>query len=345
MKPINTLGFETKRGFRTMDLLQGDITAMESPVDVLVVSAFANGYTPLPGTVLGALSRQLQINLRHYSERPALDLRAALGTWVSEPIRETPQFGRIVCVEIVGKAVSIEEALENVFATLLVLEAKGIPIATVAMPLLGTGAQALDAEPVAKALIHHAQHFMDRSGSTSRLMFVEIDGGKATAIAEAMDRILGRIRVSLPHARLAEALRQDVLDRWQQARNLFPIEADALHNEWVRLLQQPEVRAAEMGVLSRKLVELILTQRGQSHQSLAKRIRAFEETGEVAPWICGYMHVLRHLGNEAAHDNAYSSTRRPTAIAPEDLVAGLFCVRRLLEFWIDYPHPSVVGSS
>ena len=89
--------------------------------------------------------------------------------------------------------------------------------------------------------------------------------------------------------------------------------------------------------MGRKLVELILNSRRVPQQKLYQRIRTLEESKEVAPWICGYMHVLRHLGNDSAHATDSEHTSIPREVAPGDLVTGLFCVLRLVEFSLDHP--------
>lgn len=334
MRLVNALGVDTKHGYRTLELFEGDITALESKSDVLVVSAFAGSYLPTRGTVVRALHERgvdLGAHLRH----PELDLRAALGTWVTKPLPDDLPFRRVLCVEMIGAALNIEDALENVFASLLVLQVKGIETGAIAMPLLGTGAQQFVPDNVAQSLIKHAREYLQRSPDTSRLLFVEIDGAKAQVISDGMDRVLGRSRVTLPQERLVEALKRDVEHRIHLANGLFATAGDH-RAEWLRLLQAADVRAFEFGIMGRKLVELILTHREVGPGVLAKRIRDFEQSGTVAPWICGYMNVLRHLGNESAHDTESTAGRLPPVVAPQDMVTGLFCVLRLLEFWIDF---------
>ncbi|WP_161794818.1 DUF4145 domain-containing protein [Desulfonatronum thioautotrophicum] len=86
-------------------------------------------------------------------------------------------------------------------------------------------------------------------------------------------------------------------------------------------------------------MELITKKLGANSGQLATRIRDLETKGIVAPWLCGYMHVLRHLGNEAAHENVHGASRVPSVVAPADLIAGLFCVQRqLLDSWEDLKH-------
>jgi hypothetical protein len=106
-----------------------------------------------------------------------------------------------------------------------------------------------------------------------------------------------------------------------------------VREDWLRLLSQDEIRSVEFGVAARKLVEFVVTSLGVTKGALAQRIRELETLGRVAPWLCAYMHVLRQLGNEAAHESGAGSGRIPAVLSPADLTAGLFCVQRLLDAW------------
>ena len=52
----------------------------------------------------------------------------------------------------------------------------------------------------------------------------------------------------------------------------------------------------------------------------------------VAGWIRSYMHVLRMLGNESAHEKD-NSGKRPAFASEDDLVISLFCLLRVWNFW------------
>lgn len=334
MDPLNILGVDTPRGYRTFELFCGDITALEGKVDVLVVSSFAGSYSPTPGTLPGALFERLGIDLRQLAQRPALDMRIPLGTWLSEPLAAGP-FGRILCVEIVGGRVPAREAITNVFVSLSLLEAKGWELGSVALPLLGTGAQGLSPELVIEAILRDGARFLDRSVGVQRITFVERDRELAQSLAGAMDAVLGRVRSYLPQSDLSNAVRQDIQNKLLTVKTLFQGNADEVRSSWLALLQAAPVRSVELGVLSRKLVELMLDRLAcQPGAQLWRRIAALEQEG-VAPWVCGYMHVLRHMGNESAHENR-NGQRQPPAVDERDLTLALFCVERLLDYWIQY---------
>src|SRR5687767_6775625 len=112
MRPVNALGVDTRQGFRTIDLFEGDITKLDFTPDVLVVSAYAGSYAPTHKTVVEALKRNKDVDLRDHAMRPELDLRPALGTWVSQQFLPESGLCRVLCVEILGAAASIEEAFD-----------------------------------------------------------------------------------------------------------------------------------------------------------------------------------------------------------------------------------------
>lgn len=334
MSQINIVGVDTHHGFRTLELHEGDITSLDFHVDVLVFSAFAGSYIPSPGTVIQALLRRHRVDVEAESAVPALDVRTALGLWVSRPLEPEVPIGRLMCVEFHGSGLELDEILDNVFAGLTVLDAKGIPVSTVALPLLGTGLQFLPPEQIARELVPRARTHLQRSTTTSRIVFVEIDPSKAKLVSDGIDKALGRERVTLPQQHLVAALRQDIQHRIQHSAGLFR-GGEHVREEWLRLLSQSEIRSIEFGIAARKLVEFCTAYMGVKKGPLAVRIREMETQGRVAPWLCAYMHVLRQLGNEAAHENASGASRIPAIVAPADLTAGLFCVQRLLEGWIE----------
>lgn len=333
MKRLNVIGLDTRHGYRTVELLEGDITKLDFRVDILVVSAFHRGYQPVPGTLLGSIWAEHGIDVKALSQQPEYDLRASLSIWISTEL-SSGIASRLMCVEMVGAGIDIEHALDNVFAGLALAEAKNIPIRRVVMPLLGTGDQRLNPADIAALLVPRTRTYLERAYGAGTLSFVEIDGVKAGLISYAMDAYLGRSHVTLPQEELVNFLREDVRNRLLNAKELFEGEAVYVYEEWIQLLQVQTVRSSEFGVAARKLVELILTKLRVPNQILYKRIRTLEQRGDVAPWICGYMHLLRHFGNESAHIPGRDE-RKPPIVASSDLTAGLFCVQRLLEFLLN----------
>lgn len=105
-------------GYRTVELLEGDITALEDKVDMLVVSAFAGDYEPVPGTVLWSLKSKYWIDLKSLIKNASLDLRSSLSLWISDEISSGP-CNRLMCVEILGTDFDLADIFNNVFAALI----------------------------------------------------------------------------------------------------------------------------------------------------------------------------------------------------------------------------------
>lgn len=323
---INIIGFDTVHGFRTAELVRGDLMEIEPRLDVMVVSAFRGSYFPTEGTVMRALLDRHGVDSMALSESPALDLRPSLGVWMSREQASGPA-ARFVYVEMRGSQRQVADMVDDLFAALLAIDGKGHGVGRVAMPLIGTGSQGLSAEEVTAVLVPAVKRYLEISPSTQNVMFVEKDGAKAHHVAEAMDRFLGRNKVSIPRQDVVDAIRSDIKHKLGACTALFNADGKALHDQWLRLLDSPQVTTQEFGILARKLTEHMVQLYGAPAGNLADRIRHLEKVGALAPWMCGYMHVLRQLGNEAAHSGQLGSH----VVTGADLVAGLHCVQRLVD--------------
>jgi hypothetical protein len=342
MERKNIVGIDTGFGYRTLELYEGDLCALGSPVDVVVLSAFASNYDPIPGTVVGAMWERLQLDMYSCRRKAELDLTSALGVWISRPLHGYP-FSRLLCAELLGTALPIPGVIDNVFVGLSILEAKGGAVAKVALPVLGAGSQGLDSRQVIKPLLVAAQKFFCRSPGAHSILLVDNNPDRVADLDRALDEVLGRAKVFLPLSELLESLCQDVRNKLLQAADLFgPAHLD-LRDDWLRLLSADRIRSFELGVLSRRLLELLVADMGAPGKApLNKQIDGLQ-TSHVAPWIRGYMHVLRHVGNESAHEGDQGA-RLPPSVEPVDLGLCLACINRLLEFWTDHRQSLTTGS-
>ncbi len=331
MQRINVVGFNTRHGYRTCELYFGDLSNMDRAVDVLVVSAFAEGYDPTPGSVIGALYTNRGVSVSSLSKTPAWDFRSSLGLWISLPL-DDPYFTRLLCAELVGGRRPSEEVLDNVFVALSIMEAKEVPVRRVALSPLGTGHQRLPLGRVADTLIQASRRFLERSPTAETVLFVTNDRRGADDLADAFDEALGRTSEVIPVGQLIESVRVDLIHLFNSAHGLFSSHDNELKSDWLALLRRHDVRVSELGLLGRRLVELLVTRLGSPPTGpLYQRIAALEKAGSIAPWICGYMHVLRHLGNEAAHNDTLNN-RVPAYVEEGDLGLALLCVERLIRF-------------
>ena len=342
MERKNIVGIDTQFGYRTLELYEGNLCTLGSPVDVAVLSAFAGNYDPIPGTVVGAMWETLRLDASSCRRDAEFDLTSALGVWISRPLHGFP-FSRLLCAEFLGTALAIPDVIDNVFVGLSILEAKGGAVAKVALPVLGAGSQGLDPRQIIKPLLCAAEAFFRRSAGARSILLVDNNPNRVAELDRALDEVLGRAKVFLPLSELLESLRQDVKNKLLQAADLFgPAHLD-LRDDWLRLLSADRIRSFELGVLSRRLLELLVAEMGAPGKDpLNKQIDALQ-AAHVAPWIRGYMHVLRHVGNESAHEGSQEA-RLPPSVEPADLGLCLACVNRLLEFWINHRRSLPAGS-
>jgi len=328
----NSIGLETRHGYRTFELHEGDLTHPDAVADLLVVSAFAGSYHPTTGTVLGSLLKAWGIDIR--SLRPQIDLREPLGVWIT-PELNVGNFRRLICIELVGGEHDLSDVLKNVFIGLAVVEAKGWSAASLAMPLLGAGLQQVDHAFAMSILVPAAKAALERSSTLSRILFVEKNAERVTALDEAMNQVLDRSSVTVPKGQLMVNLRGDICRRIDYALKAVPTTHKRLFEEMRRIVGDDGTQSFEIGMIARRLVEFVvddLLRRVKTSPDLARKIDDLAHIG-IASWIRGYMHTLRILGNESAHEKG-AEGRLPPYVDEEDLAICLFCFQRILGFWM-----------
>jgi hypothetical protein len=148
---LNIVGLDTAWGFKTIELYEGDLSRTDLNCDLLVLSVFVGGYNPRPGTLLGDLKSNLSFDIRNEEKMPAYDFRGPLSLWASRALRGY-SFRRVMALEMKGSYWPIKECIENVFAAVAALSAKGVEVRTLAMPVLGAGNQKIPPSEIIPAL-------------------------------------------------------------------------------------------------------------------------------------------------------------------------------------------------
>ena len=335
---LNEVAFETPKGFRTIELHEGDLTQLGRPVDVLVLSAYAGSYAPVPRSLIRSLLDVFSLDVMQLVNEARLDFRSSLGVWISntlEDVRPTLPYTRIIGVEMRGSAAGLGEALDNVFAAIGLLEAKGISVRTMALPLLGTGSQRLEPAEVLAFLLPAVRRAMDRLDTIERVYFVERDHARATAISDAIDSTLQRSSERLGTDEALASVQRELVSSLQRHEGLVSKGHHDLPRELREGLRRDAPRSIELGILGRRLVEFVVDDLGKrvgSQEGLERKIEFLARDG-VAPWIRSYMHVLRVFGNEQAHQKD-KENRRPPFVVSKDLAVCLFCMLRVWEYWV-----------
>ncbi len=338
---VNLIEIETAWGHRSFELRRGDLFHLDEPVDMVAVSARSGDlavlavdpsrYPEVAHTALGALHAERGVDLARLGTEPSMDLRAALSCWVSERVEG---LGRVLCVEDIGVARGVEVTFDNVFAVLALLDAKGIEIRTFALPLLGAGGMGLEPALVMRAVLASCRRHLVRLPHLQRVIFVERDEARAAAFDRALDDALGRERIVLPRGALVDGLRRELVALVAKGSGSVSADGGRVLGELGRVVADVESRSFEIGMVARRTLERVLADLpGKRVGPMYQQIDRLGEAG-VADWMRSYMHTLRIFGNEAAHDRD-ASERRPRALTERDLALCLFCLERVVSFWVD----------
>jgi len=332
---INFVQNETPTGIKQFELYEGDITNLPFEVDLICVSAFKNGYIPVPGTVIGQLYNR-GLNVDKLSQQPELDFRESLGIWVSEKLN---QFfaKKLICVEIIGANDTLSGAINNLFAVLAALEIRGEQNKTIAIPLLGAGNQGIDPKNVISVLLKASIDFLKHARYLSKIYFVLYTGNKFLKVFDnEMNTLLGRKLINTPNSELAHILIKDLNILVSGLIHTYKCDNNHVFSDLKRLINTP-FKAFEFGAIARKTVEYILDNinpLAQQKFQLDKKIESLGTLG-VASWIKSYLHLIRIFGNEAVHHNS-PVNRNPEYIEARDLEIGIYCLIRILDFYRQY---------
>ncbi|XP_071080878.1 uncharacterized protein [Haliotis cracherodii] len=159
----NSIQLKTALGTSEIQLLTGDITQLQpdEAVDIVFVSAFQGDYSEVSSfTLIGALSRNLNISVGELARDKELDLRANFNCWVSKPLPHNVPYRRLVCFERGRRAGNgtTAQQISTMFRAMT-------PIfnneeTTVITPLLATGNQGQSKVAVLKAMVDGACHWI-----------------------------------------------------------------------------------------------------------------------------------------------------------------------------------------
>ncbi len=149
---------------KKIELCQGDLTALEpqEAVDLLVVSAFPDEYTPTPTSLIGALARK-GISVASLAEEKAEDLREYFSCWLSREIRSQDNgtyYRRILCFEPLKRG-QPPEMVGDIFRALAPILGANTEIKSIAMPIVAAGDQEHDVVEILEPLLAAAVHWME----------------------------------------------------------------------------------------------------------------------------------------------------------------------------------------
>lgn len=218
MKLLDSLTVYHKSEPRLIEIYQGDLTDLraDEAVDLLIVSAFPGDYTPVEGTLIGALAKQ-GIAVYQLARQKAFDLRETFSCWLSQEITSANpriQFKRILCFEplVRGKP---SQVVGDIFQSLMPFATGDVQIRTVAMPVVATGNQRVPLTEMLEPLIDAAVHWLELGLPITHLKIVQLSQSKAAELKGAF-AILKKKYVS-PTLPLQRKFKHDVFLSYSHA--------------------------------------------------------------------------------------------------------------------------------
>lgn len=208
MNKLYSVDIKVGDTFKEIAVFCDDATQFDAPIDILTTSAFLYSYNPSPRSIFQALD-QRGVSVRHLASEPFLDLRNPCRVWLSKEIqRASVKISRIGCIEFQGNPLfysdsreveqSTIQAIRAYFRMLDLAEIQGVPMGTVALPLVGSGLQHISSSLLLIPLIDECVSFLNRNRSVSRIYFIEKNPEKAAAIAQGLQESLLLSKVNTP---------------------------------------------------------------------------------------------------------------------------------------------------
>jgi hypothetical protein len=218
---INTMVVETRWGDREFCLFRGDITKLNFPVDLMVISAIQSDYESTETSVIGSLYRNRRISVAQLSGDPEFTLTQPMKLWVSRDTGHS-DIRRIMCVEIPPDGRGADRIVEDAFFTLPLLEARQLALSTICLPILATGDLGLNAQQMIAPILKGTAWALRNLDSADRVCFVVRTAERAKMISDAMNAELERPNVALPKNEVVDSILRAIPDRLEKIAKLDP---------------------------------------------------------------------------------------------------------------------------
>ncbi len=190
MEILDRLEVDDGQQIRFIELVRGDLTDIPSDhaIDILVVSALPNDYSPTSSSLIGGLhSRGLSVAA--LAQDKDVDLRATSSSWMSRALDPRPglPFRRVLCFEP-RDPLEGPGRVGDLFRALLPFLPPGAVDATIAMPLVTAGDARREPEAVIEAILEAATQWLTFGVPIARLQVFVRSNDSVRAATEAFRR-------------------------------------------------------------------------------------------------------------------------------------------------------------
>ena len=184
---------------KRIELHQGDLSDLspDEAVDILIVSAFPNDYTPTESSLIGALYRK-GVSVEQLAIVKAADLRESFSCWLSHEIKAPNpgiQFGRILCFEALFRG-KPPEVIGDIFQSLTAILGELQNVSTVAMPFVAAGNQGYSVSEIFPPLLDAAVNWMAKGIPLKCLKIVAYSDRQAEEAKPIFSKMKDEIQTS-----------------------------------------------------------------------------------------------------------------------------------------------------
>lgn len=189
MRLLDSLTLQSASATHSIEIYEGDLTDMPPhlAVDLLIVSAFPNGYSVRnPRTLIAALYNQ-GIAVSQLAKTKAADLRDTFACWLSAELKTSKsgiQFKRILCFEP-PETTRAPEMVGGLFRALMPFIYDAPHISSIATPLLATGSQQIPVAEMLEPMMDAAVNWLSLGLPIRTIRIVEKDPIKAAEMKGA----------------------------------------------------------------------------------------------------------------------------------------------------------------
>ena len=226
---------------------------------------------------------------------------------------------------------------------LSILPHKGISVNTIALPILGTGHQGNRIEDVLPSLIDKAIYALNSISTLNTIYFVESDCSRSELIDKILNEKLKRNQDVLETVFENDALTA-LLDRIKQKllhlkSGKAKFKNSSIIDNLVSKILQKNLKFYELGILSRKLLEMIVQDLLPDNRVKGKTLNELIHelsNMHVAPWMTSYIHIIRVFGNSVAHYSEEESNF-PETMDSTDILIFIYSLDKVLDFHSHFP--------
>ncbi|MBC7851575.1 MAG: toll/interleukin-1 receptor domain-containing protein [Chitinophagaceae bacterium] len=192
MQLLDYIQVKTTDGFADIELYHGDLSALppEFNIDIVVLSAFPNDYTPTPNSLIGALD-QRGLSVAALAQDKESDHRKNLWCWISKELpleqKQIFHFSRILCFEPEKTKDDAAEYVADIFRCMNNFVFDDL-VNHVAMTTVAAGKQQASAMRITASIVEAAIFWLQRGLPLQSIKIVEINKEKAEQLQKVFDR-------------------------------------------------------------------------------------------------------------------------------------------------------------